>query len=403
VVALACVGIGAERFLNDHYALLHYRYKAYQFQTNKLNRDKSAAIDVSFVAIDDETFWKGSLARRIPLKRDYIANLVEAIGSADPKVVVIDLDLRAPSSDGSPVKYSDYEAETRTLLSSLHTLAETHRIVLSKSVDLNSQGKLVEQVDILDEPSLADVAKNVYRGYVQLPYDLRVIPPCEDFDGKQLDSLSLAIFHAAYPIDYKLKTGSTKNACGARELGFQFGHFLPPERFVDRVVPADAVIARNPDAMNQLYGTVVILFADWHQHSFNTGPQIDIHDSPSGQIPGAFIHANYYEALVHGNHFDLISESGIYVLEFLLILGSAGLTLGKKTFGRKLFATLAPSAVLVLCSYVFLQNLGAFFECFIPVIVLSCHFGVEKILDWREDSGKLAALLAGESAAVPPA
>jgi len=58
----------------------------------------------------------------------------------------------------------------------------------------------------------------------------------------------------------------------------------------------------------------------------------------------------------------------------------------------KLAIAFAPALLMIGFSYLLLQNLGAFFECTIPVLVLGCHVLVEKIVEWRSDAAKYGAL-----------
>ena len=200
VAALATLGIIAGRYLDEHRILLHTRYVIYNWQTEKLYKSKPSSLNTVFVAIDDDAFWKDELARRIPLKRDYLAKLVAAVSDANARVIALDFDLRLPMSDGERVSYSDYTKETNTLLQVLKAVAEKHPIVLAESIDRSQSGPMQLQGDTFDGFSFEDAQRNVHRGYVQFLDDLRVIPLCADLEsGTHLDSFSLAILHAAYP------------------------------------------------------------------------------------------------------------------------------------------------------------------------------------------------------------
>jgi hypothetical protein len=121
----------------------------------------------------------------------------------------------------------------------------------------------------------------------------------------------------------------------------------------------------------------------WHQHSYKMGPPLDVHDSPVGEIPGAYVQANYFEALTAGRYFGSFAEWGINVIELIAIFGAAALILRTEKWWLRAILALSPAVVMVVFSYVFLQNIGAFFECSIPVIVLLSHMLLEKILEWR--------------------
>jgi len=391
VICLALIGLAAEHLLDDERVLLHTRYTIYNVQTETLYRSKPAGLNTYFVAIDDDAFWKGELARRIPLKRNYLARLVTAVGDASPRAIVLDFDLRAPDAKGGSVPYSDYDKETNKLRESLQAVAMNHRLVLPRSVDVNANGQLAEQADIFDNLSFGNGASHVYRGYIQLPYDLRTVPLCLSLPTSHLDSLAVAMLHATYPDIYDRIEGSQGGGCG-RAVDLQWGRFISPARLADRVLPAASVLAKDSTALEKISGNVVIICATWHQHSYKMGPPIDVHDSPAGDIPGAFVHENYYEALIQGHYFDSLSDILIDVIELVLIMLSAALMLLKKSLGWRLFAAFLPAIFMVFLSYLFLQNMGAFFECFTPVIVLLCHMSLDRVLEWREQARKYSLL-----------
>ena len=226
-----------------------------------------------------------------------------------------------------------------------------------------------------------------FGGYIQLPYDLRTVPLCWSSQGTYLDSLAFAMLHATYPDSYRDMGGATgdapKSGCG-KAVDLQWGRFIPPSRFNGRVFSAGAVLANDAETLRKLRGSVVIICGTWHEHSYGTGPMVDIHDSPAGVISGAFVHENYYEAMIQGHYFDPLSDVLMDIIEVILILASAALMLFKKSVGWKLFAAFLPTIFMVFCSYLFLQNIGAFFECSIPVIVLLCHMALDHVLEWRE-------------------
>jgi hypothetical protein len=385
VILLTIVGIAAEHILDREHVLLHTRYQIYNLQTEILYQAKPAGLNTYFVAIDDDAFWKGDLARRIPLKRDYLARLVEAIDHANPRAIVLDFDLRSPTPDGSAVSFTDYQEETGELLAALKSAAANHPIVLPRSVDLDAKGQLQEQSDIFDHFSFGNAGHRVYRGYIQLPDDLRTIPLCLSLPSVHLDSLALAMLHATYPEPYDRIAHPNSSGCDpTRGVNLQFGRFLSVDKFEGRVLSATTILAKDPQALERILGNVVIVCGTWHQHSYRTGPPLDVHDSPPGEIPGAFVHANYYEALIQGHYFDSLSDVLIDVIEVILIFISAAIIFLKKSIGWRLFAAFMPTLVIIVFSYFFLQNMGAFFESSIPVMVLLCHMLLDHVLEWRK-------------------
>src|SRR5690348_1684556 len=49
----------------------------------------------AIVFIGDDQYWTGDLGGRSPIKRDYIARLIDKIAAADPAAIAIDFDLRS--------------------------------------------------------------------------------------------------------------------------------------------------------------------------------------------------------------------------------------------------------------------------------------------------------------------
>ena len=97
------------------------------------------------------------------------------------------------------------------------------------------------------------------------------------------------------------------------------------------------VLAHDAPVMRKLQGSVVIICGTWHEHSYGTGPMVDVHDSPAGVISGAFVHENYYEAMIQGHYFDPLSDVLMDIIEVVLILASAALMLFKKSVWLEAF------------------------------------------------------------------
>ena len=164
ILCLALLGIAAEHLLDHERVLLHDRYKIYNVQTEVLYRSKPAGLNTNFVVIDDDAFWNGELARRIPLKRDWLAKLVAAVDAADPRAIVLDLDLRQPNSLGRTVPFHDYDQETHSLLIAVKAVGGHRPIVLPRSLDVGSDGELHEQKDIFEGDDYSEKQTNFFRG-----------------------------------------------------------------------------------------------------------------------------------------------------------------------------------------------------------------------------------------------
>jgi hypothetical protein len=261
VLVLSFLGLAAEYVLDGQNALLHLRYWLYHVQTDILSPAGDGALNTAFVAIDDQAYWLGDYAYRAPLRRDQLAILVNAIAQANPRAIVLDIDFRSPLGSGNGAADSHYNDETTKLRNALKDAAKTTPIVLARSVDTGSGGELVEQADIFDNFSFAPYESNVYRGYIQLEFDLRKIAPCIDAGGEHnLDSLSLAMLQAAYPTTYKeIARPGPKGCTPAGAYDIQYGRFIARKKFEESTYAAETVLNSDKDAMRALHQSVVML------------------------------------------------------------------------------------------------------------------------------------------------
>src|ERR1700755_1403590 len=95
VIVVGALGIFASHLVSEHSPLwlTEVTQRIYQFVSNLAPHEPSPG-DITVVLIDDYDFWSGPFDRRLPLRRDYLANAVEKACSDHPAVVAIDLDLR---------------------------------------------------------------------------------------------------------------------------------------------------------------------------------------------------------------------------------------------------------------------------------------------------------------------
>src|SRR6266481_706019 len=70
---------------------------------------------IKIVRIEDDDYWEGVLAGRRPIKRDYLANLVNKLVSVNVYVIALDFDVRLPKPDSTEIP-EDYRSETQTFI-----------------------------------------------------------------------------------------------------------------------------------------------------------------------------------------------------------------------------------------------------------------------------------------------
>jgi CHASE2 domain-containing sensor protein len=339
------------------------RYLTYQFLTG-LSWRKALPQNTVVVLVDDDEYWRGEPARRVPIKRTYLAKLVRAIDAADPAVIAIDFDLSSPLPDGSVVEHPDYAAETQTLLNTIRELAPRRKIVLAQTIRFDANRDYVLASDIYGGFDFGGAAANVRKGYIALPYEVSRVPLALPLaGGGSVDSFALAIVKA-YNADalQRLPRGSSH---------FPLGGFIEAKKF--HTVAAGAVLKNDAAAIELLAHRAVILGAGWHRLAYGAGAPVDLHFSPVGEIAGALLHANFVEAIVDGRIFSPAGEKFLKALEFFLALGGALLFALRMRAARQWGIVAGATVLLFAGSYVALQNLGVFFESFLPIVFVWLH------------------------------
>jgi CHASE2 domain-containing sensor protein len=128
---------------------------------------------------------------------------------------------------------------------------------------------------------------------------------------------------------------------------------------------------------------------------------VDSFDTPVGQIAGAFLHANYVNSLMSSGITAPLDEKVNEGLEVVFSLAVATLFFLPIRTAWKLLAFFSLAVALVFFSYFFWQNLGLYFDFFIPMALLCAHFLVEHFLRLREEAAELRARVKELSAARP--
>src|ERR1700674_432251 len=177
---------------------------------------------VRIVTIEDDEYWRGYPAGRRPIKRDYLAKLVDALVSANAHVIALDFDTRLPDPTKSdPTKMDipkDYREETSILIDAIINAAERgKKVVLATPISRDEQGHYQQDPDIYQAFGLCKrgasgrsdenpggltqrVTNNITCDYIGLPYDPLVIPSRLTLvDGGKLDSFALALVRAVRP------------------------------------------------------------------------------------------------------------------------------------------------------------------------------------------------------------
>ena len=105
-------------------------YETYQ----NLSPRRPYARNTVVVLIGDDEYWRSIPAGRVPIRRDYLANLVLALDSLEPALIAIDFDLRSPLPDGSIVENPAYQEETQRLHEAIQKTSRRRPVVLPKTI-----------------------------------------------------------------------------------------------------------------------------------------------------------------------------------------------------------------------------------------------------------------------------
>ncbi len=387
VLALTALGVWIGHQISEQRLWTDVRYRIYQ-ETFAATRVRGPLYPkrTALVLVQDEEYWKGELAGRAPIRRDYLARLVEKLDAADVAVIALDFDLRSPVPDGSLVEHPAYLEETTRLRAAVKLVSVRRPVVLPAAVAFDAEGAYVEQSSIFQGFDFGGGL--IHRGYLQLPYDLRRVPVgLELADGRVLDSFALAIVGAVDPTAHQRVATHASDA-------LPFASYMTERDFAGtaptdvRLFSSAYVLAADSAELDRsLSHKVVILGAAWSRNGFASGARVDLHPTPAGTLPGALIHANYVEAILNERTYKPLSDQLVMAFEVLLVLAIAALLALDTRPLWKATLVAGTTVFFILLSYFFLQNLGLFFDFFVPVVVLIGHVAVEKVLDWRHAAG----------------
>jgi CHASE2 domain-containing sensor protein len=368
--AFMVAGMVMSSCLDSHFLLLGPRYTAYQILQRTTPRGMQYAKRVVFVAVGDVEFWKGRLDRRIPVKRDYLASLVEAVDAADPEVLAVDYVLRSPVADGSLVETPAYAQETEKLIAAIEGTRNS-AVVLPATLDEYHYDKRTRSYP-LDSSIFGNhifLNNRVRWGYLNLPLDLRRIPLSVRVQGGKLlaSSFSQQIVAAMDP----------RSPAARRSQANLYGSFMPVAAFV--TIPAGQVLSEPAGRWRESVKHRTVIIGNFaHDDAYSRGPYIDSFQTPAGEVPGAAVHANYVEALVSDRTYSASPELVSVAAEALLSL-SVSVILARRIAAFKkagYFVIFMGSAFML--TYFLLQNLAVFFDPVIPVLAVLAHSLLEK-------------------------
>jgi CHASE2 domain-containing sensor protein len=336
---------------------------------------KKLSPNTAIVLIGDEEYWRGSFARRVPLRRDCLAELILKISEQNPGVIALDVDLRSPMLDGAD--HLVYLKENQALLMAIKTAAQRGvDIVLAVTLNEKQPGSYSVEPTVLTPALDAEAEdgwkKKVRRGYINLPKDKREVPlhqPMEN--GVFIDSFAEAIVRVVQE--------NTLNLLGSSEE-LPYGGFIGPERFSSAglVFHAEEVI-REEEHTKKLAHKAVIIGGAWSRFAYGRGEKVDTHSTPAGKMGGVYIHANYVEAILSGQTYQrLWGEKTNTAVEVLLAVGLILLHALGASQEKVAMLVLVEGGLLFALGFFLLHNVGIFFDFFILAVMAILHVIVHR-------------------------
>ena len=356
---------------------IQWRYRAYQ-ALQRTNVRQPEVMRTALVLVTDEEYWKGELARRVPLKRDYLAKLLIALERADPAAIVIDFDLRSPMQDGPLKDHKDYRLENRKFFEAIRSVSAKCPIVLPAAMQSATNGEYDVERSIYDgELDCEDC--HIGMGYAEVPQDVRRVPiPLRLKDGLLINSLASAVVRF---VNKDLHQMITRQAVDSNET-LPFGSFIPAKSFP--VTSATHVLKADPKLLtSELRQRVVIIGAGWSRLSYGRGGLGETIVTPAGTMAEVYVQANYIEALLDRRTSAAPSDHLAKIIEVFFALAFAWLFSRKDGALIKALIFLGFLFVIPIFTYVLLQNFGIYFDFFIPLVLLGGHAAIEQVIEWR--------------------
>jgi CHASE2 domain-containing sensor protein len=188
------------------------------------------------------------------------------------------------------------------------------------------------------------------------------------------------------------------DAKGGDEDAMPYGSYMRVADFI-HLESKDVLSFTDATLKSMVAHHVVIIGGAWHTDSYKRGEVVDSHLTPAGMIPGVFVHANYVQALLtHQTHRPWGKKVGVFI-EILLSVAVAVVFALAQTVRARVLTSLSICLLLLVFTYVSWQNLGLFFDFFLPLVLLSGLVAVEQVREWREQAHEYAKIAQDKEAA----
>ncbi|MBV8978467.1 MAG: CHASE2 domain-containing protein [Alphaproteobacteria bacterium] len=377
-------------WVNEHLNLNSLRYKFFQVMGTYAARQLESRY-IKVVAVTNDDYIHDEPQGSSPINRHYLARIVDALRQANVQLIALDFNLHIKDPSVTAVSVGDFshivnKQQVDTLVRAVIEAADNDiKVVLPKNIAIEPY-RLVPDIyqpygictklvadGRWDNPGSAGfaispkAARNIACGYIQLPYDERQVPPMLDVGEKgRIDSLSLAIARAKDP-----------RAAAAVGTATKFVTYLPASE--TESIPAGKLLKADPDVLDTLRHNAVVVGGMWLS-SDGLG-LVDVHDAVTGPISGVLIHENFAEGILDGRQVAPLPEWVLIAVEIAAGIVFALLFAAVADAWIKLVLLVAISVILFAAQWLIFALFGTFFEAFLPLLGLSLHSIVEKLLE----------------------
>ena len=142
----------------------------------------------------------------------------------------------------------------------------------------------------------------------------------------------------------------------------------------------------------------MIVGADWSQYAYRRGKLTDLHQSPVGEIPGVYLHANYAAALIDSRLYRSMGRWVAMGIEAVLVAFVAVLFAVRLSPRDRVLYLSGAALGLVVVAYLSWQNFGLFIEPIIPIILLVLHWLYDENRHMRAELQRLSKARTGACA-----
>jgi CHASE2 domain-containing sensor protein len=393
VVSLSMVVVlaGAGYFIDEHKQwfpwLIDLQSHALRVMTWADPRVRRAD-HVTVVEIDDATYRERHLTE--PTDRRFVAELIRDAGRANAAVVMLDLNLvytpGQPSGDDVPAQMKANAA----LLDAIRATVKHDPpipVILAVALQQGEDGEWRELRNIFPDGALpvADSADGLPPraavGYASGASDSRQVPLVIDAHVgtatgfEPFWSLSLRTADAYDSVLDIVPTASEKPAIhdAIANGEFVYGTFLPESAFSR--VSAEDLAKGVPAARAALDHRIVIIGGV--RHDPITGGMEDEHDTPLGPMIGAYIHANWIEAILDQRVKRPVPWWVAIAVDLALGISMVVLSARARTTADQ-FGLVALFAIPIAIAYVAFVDLEYSLDFTLPLLVLMVHLILDK-------------------------